>query len=420
MTRKLALVVVVVASSARAQPVTPLAEIRDDQQLADVLAEITQDPAIEVDDPNTRELAQALLIEGVKRLQIQAYDQALANFLEAYDRFPSPKILLDIASTLRDMGRIADAANSYRRYLADPAPGPARVAEVTALLQKLDAQLAILTVHVSPRGSELSIDAGPFVPVGGSLQLRVRPGTHSIRIRAGTAMAQLDINTFEGATKDVSATLQVELPAPPSGAKPAEQVNGWLIDGRTYATANVAGRERHVRSTLSGDEIKAFVPSSALDDDDDDRLPPEETTEVTIGSGVVAIMRIDGNHWRGFAGGLGLAYAASDPIEIEVAGLKSDIWGAYLGARYRFLTGWLRPYAAAGLPMFFFKDDSGQSQVGLGGRIAGGIELELNGHLSLEGDLGIEHFFNIGGVIYKMQTFEDTAFTPTLGVIGRL
>jgi hypothetical protein len=70
--------------------------------------------------------------------------------------------------------------------------------------------------------------------------------------------------------------------------------------------------------------------------------------------------------------------------------------------------------------MFFFTDDGGDAQQAFGARIAGGVELKLNGHLSLEADLGIEHFFNIGGVIYKMQTFEDTAFTPTIGVIGRL
>ena len=68
-----------------------------------------------------RTAAQALMVEGVKRLQAKSYDQALANFLEAYAKFPSPKILLNIGSTLRDMGRSADAANTYQRYLSDPA-----------------------------------------------------------------------------------------------------------------------------------------------------------------------------------------------------------------------------------------------------------------------------------------------------------
>src|SRR5688572_11577081 len=157
------------ATVVHAQPVTapdavpPLAQLRDEKQLAEALATITQDPAIRVDDAKARPLAAALMTEGVRQLQAQAYEQALANFLEAYAKFPSPKILLDIGSTLRDMGRLADAANTYQRYLEESPPGEARAAEVKELLAKLDEQLTILNVQVTPRGSDLSIDGGPYI-----------------------------------------------------------------------------------------------------------------------------------------------------------------------------------------------------------------------------------------------------------------
>jgi len=209
--------VLFVATSAHAQPVAspsevPLSEIHDDAKLAEILTSIAQDPAVHVDDPKQRTLAQALMTEGVKRLQVQAYDQALANFLEAYNRLPSPKILLDVASTLREMGRLADAANTYQRYLTDPTTGAERVGEVKKLLLSLDERLTVLTVRVQPHGSELSIDAGPFVPVGSSLQTRVRPGPHAIRIRKGAAVSELDVNSFEGEAKDITATLHDEPP----------------------------------------------------------------------------------------------------------------------------------------------------------------------------------------------------------------
>src|SRR6476660_410551 len=138
MRSSLTLAVVLAAAAAHAQPVTtpetaPLATIQDEKQLAQTLAAITQDPAIQV-DAKARPRAQALMAEGVRQLKAQSYDQALANFLEAYNTFPSPKILLNVASTLRDMGRTADAANTYQRYLTDPATGPERVAEVKELL----------------------------------------------------------------------------------------------------------------------------------------------------------------------------------------------------------------------------------------------------------------------------------------------
>jgi hypothetical protein len=420
------------ASIAGAQPVTapadvpPLAQVHDEQQLTEIITAITQDPAVKVDDPKARAVAQALMTEGVRRLQVQAYDQALANFLEAYNRFPSPKILLNIASTLNDMGRTADAANTYQRYLSDPSTGAERVGEVKELLIKLDSQLTILTVHVTPHGSEVSIDAGPFVPVGSSLQTRIRPGTHTIRIRSGGAINAVDLNSFEGESRDVALeiTPQTQTPTPtltptptPSATKPPDQVQGWLVDGRTYGTVDGNSRERRVHANVTGPDVKPYVPGGELEYDDTPNVV-EPVDHLT--SGVIGIVRIDGNHWRGFAGGVGIAYAASDNFEVELAGLKSDVYGAYAGARYLLLTDWLRPYLAAGIPMFFFTDDSNTSQVSVGGRLAAGIELKLNGHLSVQGDLGVEHFFNVSDVIYKMQTFEATTFAPTIGVIGRL
>ena len=179
-------VLVLVTGVASAQPVTKaegapqLAELRDDKQLAEVLSAITQDPAIHLDDPRARGDALALMTEGVHQLQTRAYDQALANFLEAYAKFPSPKILLHIASALRDMGRLADAANTYARYLAEPA-ATSGVAEVKQLLLELDKQLTVLVVHVVVRGCLVSIDGGPFVSVGSTLITRVRPGVHLVR-----------------------------------------------------------------------------------------------------------------------------------------------------------------------------------------------------------------------------------------------
>ena len=228
--RSLTLAVVLTAAAAHAQPVTapeavpPLAQIQDDKQLAEILATITQDPAIKVDDPKARPLAQALMTEGVHQLKTQAYDQALANFLEAYNKFPSPKILLNVASTLRDMGRLADAANTYQRYLADPATGTERIAEVKELLIKLDEQLTILTVRVTPKGTDVSIDGGPFVTVGSTLLTRVRPGLHMVRARHGDAATETTVNGLRRRDQGRAArTRELGTPAPTQTAARARR-----------------------------------------------------------------------------------------------------------------------------------------------------------------------------------------------------
>jgi hypothetical protein len=422
--RSLTLAVVLAAAAAHAQPVTapndvpPLAQIQDDKQLAETLAQITNDPAIKVNDPKARPLAQALMSEGVKQLKAQAYDQALANFLEAYNKFPSPKILLNIASTLRDMGRAADAANTYQRYLEDPATGSDRIAEVKELLIKLDEQLTILTVRVTPKGTDVSIDGGPFVAVGSTLLTRVRPGLHMVRARHGDATTETTVNGFEAETKDVAIEVKAPEAAPSQQpTHPAEEhVDGWLITGTKYGTDNPVTSERHVRTGYAGPELQPIIPHYEESDTGQIVVVPEHEP---ISSGVVGVLRIDGKG-RGAAGGFGIAYAPSDRIELELAGLRSNDWGVYAGFRWRFMTGWVRPYAGGGFPMFFFTDDNMTSRTAVGIRGAGGIELMINGHLSIEGDVGIEHFFNVDGVYVDEKTLDATVLVPTLGVIGRL
>lgn len=443
--RALPFVVLLVATAARAEPVTvpdapALAQIQDDKQLAEVLSAIVQDPAVHVDDAKARPLAQALMTEGVKRLQARAYDQALANFLEAYNQLPSPKILLNVASTLRDMGRLADAANTYQRYLADPATSAERVGEVKQVLIGLDQQLTILTVRVFPRGSDVSIDGGPFVPVGSSLLTRVRPGIHLVRIKKGDASHEVTVNGFEGETKDVAASLPMAVepdkaappvtataPTPPPATAPPtslgtnlpietdapDHVEGWLITGTQYGGGTATGRERRVRTGYQGPEVAPIIPHYEVSDTGETIVTTTE--EEPIGSGVIGIMRID-TSGRCCAGGLGIAIALHDHLELDIAGLRSNEWGAYLGLRYRFLTGLLRPFVSGGFPLFVFTNTSDMStQIAPGVRAGGGVEVMINGHLSVEADLGIEHFFNVDDTM-----FDATVWVPTVGVIGRL
>jgi hypothetical protein len=417
----------------------PLAQIKDDKQLAEVLSQITNDPAVAVDDPKLRPLAQALMIEGVKYLQQKAYDQALANFLEAYAKFPSPKILLNVASTLRDMGRLADSANTYQRYLTDPQSGAERIGEVKELLIHLDEQLTILTIRVFPRGSDISIDAGPFIPVGSTLVTRVRPGIHMVRIRHGGQSDEISINGFDGENKEVAASLKMEVtdtlpppppvkppvkdptkpiakdPTPPKPQEPPDHQDGWLITGQ-YASDGTGNRRGVLKST-AGEPVSAVTPAFDILDDNSVVVHPQHEQ---ISSGVLGILRIDAEG-RGFAGGLGLAIARGR-FEGEILALRSNETGGYLGFRYRILTGFFRPYVGVGVPGFVFDNatttngmTSTEKKLAIGARGAGGLELYINGHLSVQGDIGFEHFWFV-----ENTRFVSNVWVPTVGVIGRM
>ena len=400
----------------------PLAKLKDEKQLAEALAQITSDPAIPVNDPKVKAIAQALMSEGVKQLLDKQFDQALANFLEAYNKFPSPKILLNVSGTLSDMSRNADAANTYQRYLQDPATGPERVAEVKQILNTLDAELTILTVKVTPRGSEISIDGGPFIAVGVSLVTRVRAGIHLVRIRKGDAIAEQSVNGFEGENKEVNMVLAEPAPAPGPGPgpgpepkpmpEPPDQVSPWLTNGTLYG-GDATSNQRTTRTTFGGDDVDAVIPDYELTESGQIRIKAPE--KETISSGLIAVMRIDGEG-RGFAGGFGIAISRGR-LEAELMVLRSELNGGFIGLRYRLLTGFVRPYVAAGVPGFVFTPPMQTSQqLGIGVRGAAGIELKINGHLSIQGDIGYEHFF----VDEEETLFDANVLVPTLGVIGRL
>ncbi|MBA3541851.1 MAG: hypothetical protein H0T79_19710 [Deltaproteobacteria bacterium] len=400
----------------------PLAQLRDDKALTEALIAITQDPAIRVDDVKTRELAQSLMTEGVRQLRARNFDQALANFLEAYGKFPSPRILLNIASTLRDMGRLAEAANTYQRYLLDPASGADRVAEVKELLIKLDEQLTILTVRVFPRNSEISIDGGPFIPVGSSLVTRVRSGIHLVRIKHGEHSNEHTVNGFEGENKEVAAALKndvkVEAPDPMTPApKVAEVHQAWMEADYHYTHGDASNpNARGVKRTATALPIAPLLLTPHNDEQPPDLTIEDATTTSEISSGVLGVVRIDGKG-RGFAGGAGIVIAR-ERLEAELMVLRSDVTGGYLGGRFRFLTGLVRPYVAAGMPLFVFDLTTGmtsETHVAIGLRGAAGVELMLNGHLSVKADLGVEHFFNVSNTPY-----EATVMVHTVGVIGRL
>jgi hypothetical protein len=433
------LVLVLATGVARAQPVThtedapQLAELRDDKQLAEALSAITQDPAIHVDDPRARSDAQALMTEGVHQLQTRAYDQALANFLEAYAKFPSPKILLDIASALRDIGRLADAANTYARYLAEPAATTTRVGEVKQLLADLDKQLTVLAVHVVARGCMVSIDGGPFVSVGRTLITRVRPGVHLVRGKQGGATSEVTINGFEGEQRDVPVDVTPTAPSAGTAAaqdstaasgppvETADRVDGWLITGTQYDVEGGAnGRTRRVRIGYAGPDVAPILPAETPEASAQVATTAEPDTHIP--AGVVALARIvPYGGGAGAAGGLGITYAPIERFELELEVLRSQAWGGYFGARYRLLRGDLRPYVAAGVPLFEFVDTStSSSTVVLGVRGAAGVEYKLFGHIWLEADLGVEHYFDLDNKLYMDKSPSATLFVPTVGVIGRM
>jgi hypothetical protein len=124
--------------------------------------------------------ARALFREGNRRLDAADYVTALDLFRTAYARHASPKILLNIGTTLMHLGRFAEAADTYERYQRHPGADPKQSAKVDQELRDLATKVGKLRITVNEPGARVLVDGKPVGESPGAITLRLDPGSHSI------------------------------------------------------------------------------------------------------------------------------------------------------------------------------------------------------------------------------------------------
>lgn len=349
MTRLPLLFVAVLTASAHAQPAPPPSGDRVD--------------------------AKQLVQTGVRLLEVKDYLGALAIFKDAYNRFPSAKILLNIGTTYKLLGRDAEAANVYQRYLDSNDADAARKAEVTEVLAELDKTVGKVSITVTPEDAEVQI-GDEWLPAQTVRVWRAAPGTFSIQVRkVGFQQAGQTTTVTAGG----EAVMSVALVANPEQVKIVE----------------------------------------APRDDDDLALVEQEGPRSRLGA--IAIVHVSVVPKLGSAWLVGGTFDLTTQLTIDAAlllgpGLVSDgmatlpppSFGGYVGASFSLMTGVVRPRIAAGMPVF--ASDGARFFV----RGAGGVEYVATRHFSITAELGAEIALN------PQNDIRDIAVVPALGVSGRL
>jgi len=312
--------------------------------------------------------AKALMQSGVRLLEAKDYRGALSVFKDAYARFPSAKILLNIGTTLVLLDRKVDAANAYQRYLDSPDTDPAKAKDVKAALADLDKVVGRLEITVTPPDSELQVNDGEWVPAASVRLVRLPGGPFTIRARK---------DKFQQEAKSASITIGEKAAVVIAlVALPEDKV---VVDGPTGPT---------------GPDLGIGVTKPAA---------PEGRSKLAG----IALAHLDVP--RGGAAALvGISYDISRALQVQGAAIIGPTYGAYAGARFAFTDGKLRPFLAAGMPVFI----SNGARVGVRG--AGGGELEITPHFSLIAELGAEMMLN------PEDDILEAAFIPAIGVSGRL
>ena len=309
--------------------------------------------------------AKALMASGLKLYSQQDYLGALAMFKEAYDRFPSSKILLNIGTTLKALGRNVEAANTYQKFLDSSDVDEAKKPAVNKELAELDAKLAVVEVKAAPADAEIQFGSEPWHPAGDLSRYRLDPGQVTLHARKD------GFQPWEkalGLTTGAVLTVAVELAPVPPPVVPA--------------TAGPMTTDLGVHGQVTPE------------------APPSKW-------GAIAVAHMDFK-FKGGAGVVGVTREVLEGLQVEAAAILGPSSGAYVGGRYALLQGSLHPVVAAGMPVFI------SSGARFGVRGAGGIQFDVNRHLALVGEVGVEHVFN------PQDHIAATLFVPALGALGRL
>lgn len=137
-------------------------------------------PAARASEAADKAMAQRLLTQGNQLVGDGDYINALEKFKAAYAKFPSPKILLNIGSTLRQLGRNVEAAEVYEQYIKDPKNEPAKVPGAQRVLGEIDAVIGRLTIEVSQPAARVRLDGKVLPGFENGGVIRVEPGDHSV------------------------------------------------------------------------------------------------------------------------------------------------------------------------------------------------------------------------------------------------
>lgn len=174
------------------------------------------------------EEARKLLQQGHQELTDANYVGALASFRSAHARYPSIKILPNIATTLRLLGRNAEAADVYDAYLRDPGAEPDKRAKVERQVAELDVLVAKLRVEVDDPAATVRVDGKVVGPAASVVSLRVEPGPHVVSAeRAEGPIVFQNIGAIAGQETQVQLHLlppseppvRTEQPPPPPDVK---------------------------------------------------------------------------------------------------------------------------------------------------------------------------------------------------------
>ena len=184
-------------------------------------------PAGAQDDPRKAE-AQRVLDEAMRLHDANRDAEALPLFRRAYEIFPSPNALFNVARAEQLTGARAQALRHYRECLKNPLLNPAFHGVAVERVRELEAALAHLRL-TAPEGAKVTVDGEPVESL--HAPYAVEPGARTIAVVDGERRT---IEVAAGQTLDVDLRVaQLSTTEPPAEVRSSGsgQTTRWIVVG---------------------------------------------------------------------------------------------------------------------------------------------------------------------------------------------
>jgi hypothetical protein len=162
---------------------------------------------------------------GSEAASMSRWSEAVDAFSQSHDLNPAPATLLNLATALAEAGRLREAADSYRTYLAHrPAAEIARYRrDAEARLADIDARIPRLTVqlHGLFPNDAVELDGVPLPESELAVAQLVDPGDHTLVVRRGELEAlRRRVTLAEGARESLDLDVPAVVTPPPATPPP--------------------------------------------------------------------------------------------------------------------------------------------------------------------------------------------------------
>lgn len=168
------------------------------------------------------------------------YEGLLVDSRDEFRLSKNETLRYKIAVCLDNLGKLAEARNEYQLFLKNaPSPSEREVTIVQNCLTRIDPQVALLKLAVSPEGSTVNIDGQPVEGVAPfSIPWAIEPGDHLVEVSfEGYENHRQQVSIEPGETGEVQVALEPSRPPPsPRRISPA-----WFASTLGLAAALAVG-----------------------------------------------------------------------------------------------------------------------------------------------------------------------------------